>query len=62
MPPVGVQPYYPPVVVPYQPYPGIYPIITTPWPTFVPNDVYIGDPPPGMTTVTWCSTNTQHSN
>lgn len=57
--PVGVQPYYPPVIVPYGP---IYPIITTPWPTVVPGGVYIGDPPPGMTTVTWSSSQTVHVN
>jgi hypothetical protein len=60
---VSPYPYYPPVVVPYGPiYPGVYPIVTTPWPIVNPGDVYISDPPPGMTTVTWCSTQTVHAN
>jgi hypothetical protein len=50
-------PYYPPVV-PWTPGPYIYPTTAPLGPQIVPNDVYIGDPPPGMTTVTWSTTHT----
>jgi len=56
-------PYYPPVypgIVPYTPGPFIYPTTAPvqPWP----RDVYIGDPPPGWSTVTVSMNNTLITN
>ena len=42
-------PYYPPTIVPYVPGPYIYPTTAPVQPI---RDVWIGDPPPGWSTVT----------
>jgi hypothetical protein len=59
-------PYYPPVyptpVVPWIPGPYVYPTTAPAGPQIVTNDVYIGDPPPGMTTTTWSASHTLSTN